>query len=140
VTVTTQACARLGGRARRRLGHRGASLLVLGIFDALYAAHLPGSAATHTPTWLWMARLAPLTVWAAIWAAIGVVLIIGAFREHDRWAFAAAIALKVMWATVYLIGVFNDVPRAWGPSLIWTLFATWVLIISTWPERQWPAA
>lgn len=77
-------------------------------------------------------------MWATIWAAVGVVLLVGAFIRQDRLAYAAAALLKITWAAVYLIGwVFHDVYRGWAAALVWLLFAAITLIISTWPEPTW---
>jgi hypothetical protein len=131
LTRAHQALARLG----RRIGRRGYSLLVLGIFDELYALSIPAATTTHTATAAWLARVAPLWAWALLWAAAGLVLIIGAFCRHDQFAFAAAALLMTIWALTYLIGwAFHGVYRGWVSAAVWALFASWVLIIATWPE------
>lgn len=128
-------------RCTRRLGHRGAFLLALGVLDELYALSIPGVARTGTTSGLWLATVAPLSAWTIVWAVTGVVLIAGAFVKHDWWAFGVAEALKVMWASVYLSGwLAHGVTRGWASAAVWTAFAVAVLIVSTWPERQWPVA
>lgn len=119
----------------RRIGRRGYSLLVLGIFVELYALSIPAATTTHTATAAWLARVLPLWAWALLWAATGLILIAGAFLRHDQFAFAAATMLMTIWALTYLIGwAFHDVYRGWVSAAVWALFASWVLIIATWPE------
>lgn len=119
-----------------RIGHRGASLLLLGLFDEIYALSLPSATSAGTATSRWLASIAPLSLWAALWAAVGAVLLAGAFARRDNFAFAAATALKFIWALIYLIGwAVYGVDRGWVSAAIWVMFASWVLIISTWPEQ-----
>lgn len=109
------------------------------MFDCLYALSLPSAPSTRTATAAWLADLAPMDVWAAIWAVVGAVLIIGAFHTSDRVAFAAAALLKIMWAAVYMVGwIWHDVGHAWVAALVWSMTAAIVLVISTWPEHPWP--
>lgn len=126
--------------ALRRLGRRGAFLLTLGVLDEWYALSVPGVASTGTATGLWIASLAPLTAWTLVWAVAGVILIAGAFAEKDAFAFATAVMLKLTWAMVYLIGwAVHGVYRGWASAAVWLAFGMAVMIVSTWPEKQWPA-
>lgn len=127
-------------RVTRRVGHRGASLLLLGFFDEIYALSIPSAGSTGTATSRWLAYVAPLPLWASIWAAVGIVLIAGAFMLRDNFAFFAAVLLKLMWSMFYLLGwLLHGVYRGWVSAAVWGVFALWVLVVSTWPERQWPA-
>lgn len=131
----THAAARVGAR----VGRRGYTLLVLGIFDELYALSIPAADTTRTATARWLAHVLPLDAWAALWAAAGIVLVISAFLDRDQVGFATAELLKAGWALVYLVGwIWHDVYRAWVSFVVWTLVASWLFIISTWPEKQWP--
>lgn len=137
VRRTREITSRLGSR----IGRRGYTLLVLGIFDLLYAWSIPDAATTRTPASLWLQSVMPLDAWAAIWACIGLVVLGGAFVKRDELSFAAAELLSVAWATIYAVGwIWHDVYRAWVSAAVWALVASWVFIISTWPERQWPDA
>jgi hypothetical protein len=125
---------------RDRVGRRGYSLLVLGVFDELYSLSLPDATKTHTATSRWLASVLPLASWAVLWASAGMILIGGAFMRRDQVPFALAAAFMVMWSLVYLIGwIFHDVYRGWVAALVWAMVASWVLVVATWPERQWPA-
>jgi hypothetical protein len=126
-------------RERAKIGRRGYSLLVLGLFDELYALSIPDATTTHTATSKWLASVLPLDAWATVWAVTGVILIAGAFARRDQWAFAAAAMLNLLWSLVYLVGwIFHGVYRGWVSAAVWAILASWVLIIATWPEDHWP--
>lgn len=130
----------LWGGFRRRLGHRGAFLLTLGVLDEWYALSVPGVASTGTPAGRWIAEVAPLPVWAIVWAVAGLIIVAGAFTGRDAFAFATAMLLKLTWAMVYLLGwAVHGVYRGWASAAVWLAFGAAVMIVSTWPEKQWPA-
>lgn len=123
--------------ARRRIGHRGAFLVALAALDEAYAALIPSS---HDGNWAWLSYVAPLPLWAALWALVGLVLLAGAFAERDWWAFSTAIFIKMLWATTEFIGLIRGAVHGWTSVAIWAWAATVVLIIASRPERQWPSA
>ena len=119
-----------------RVGHRGAALLCLGAFDELYASGITGAANTSAAAGQWLAYVAPLDLWAALWAVAGLVLITGAFCVRDTLAFGTAMALKCLWALLYLLGwTLHGVDRGWIGAATWTAFAALVYVVSAWPER-----
>ncbi|MEU8199302.1 hypothetical protein AB0C10_36510 [Microbispora amethystogenes] len=123
-----------------RIGRRGASLLFLALLDVVYAFSLATSPppAGGSPS-AFLARLLPLPAWGAVWAAVGVLCAVQAFMRTDRWAFAAASLIKVLWGAVYLLGsLLGQVPRGWVAAAVWLGFAAWVAIISGWRESQVP--
>ena len=127
-------------RAARHVGRRGAALLFLAEVDLFYAASLlwPSPAAARTPSNLFFASLLPLDVWAAMWAIVGVVCIVYAFRHHDRVAFVAAIGVKTLWAGLAIIGVFAGGVPVSTPA-IWISFGGFVWLVSDWrdPDDHW---
>jgi hypothetical protein len=88
---------------RRRLGFRGAALLSFGLFDVVWASSLVDPVASRplktAPTYRVVVGLAPLWVWAAVMAGIGLLLFVQAWMVDDRLAYAAAIGIKLVWAT-----------------------------------------
>jgi hypothetical protein len=124
-------------RILHRVGRRGASLLFLALLDLVYSVSLfalPAESRAN-PTFLFLIRLMPIWVWAAIWGAVGVACLVQAFMYSDRIAFAAASALKICFGLVYLLGfAVGEVPRGYVSAGIWLAFGGWVMIISTWPE------
>lgn len=121
---------------RERVGRRGVSLLFFALLDLVYAASLaaPPAEARASPFLRVAAGLMPLPAWAVLWAVVGLVCLVSAFRVRDRVGFGGAIALKVLWGTVYVVAAFQHVPRAYLGAAIWLCLAAWVAIISTWPE------
>lgn len=125
-----------------RIGRRGAFLLFLATLDILYAGSLahPPKEAARSSTVTFVDGVAPLWAWAALWAAVGVVCAVGAFARRDRWAFAAAMTLKVLWGTTFLLGwALLHLDRGWVSAAIFLPFAAVVLLIATWPEPARPA-
>lgn len=131
------AARRFGAGLVRRVGRRGAVLLWLAILDLIYGlslAHPPPEAARSAST-QFFAHLMPLPAWGALWLGTGVVCLIGAFQRRDRWAYACATALKVLWGAVCLLGwMLAGLSRGWVSAAIFLPMAVLVLVISTWPE------
>lgn len=126
-------------RLLNRVGRRGAALLFFSLVDLLYGLSLanPPAEAKLSPTVAFIRDVAPLNAWAALWAGVGIVCLAGAFMQHDRWAFAAAVALKTLWGGTFLAGwLFAGLERGWVSAVIWLAMAAWVLIISSWPEPR----
>jgi hypothetical protein len=118
------------------VGRRGAALLFFALLDFVYSYSLfnPAPELRNNPNMVFLRDLLPLSVWATLWAIVGVLCLRDAFRQNDKVGFAAAIAMKVMWGLVSVVGVFYGVPRAYVSATIWLCLAGWVAIISTWPE------
>src|SRR3954466_15493413 len=79
------------------LGKRGRVLLFFGALDLIYAVSLaaPDATSRRVPMFVWLAEVAPLWAWSAMWAGVGVACLWQAFCRRDAIGFAAAIALKV---------------------------------------------
>lgn len=124
-------------RLTHRVGRRGAFLLFLSFVDAIYALSLaaPTADARRNPTFMFIAHSAPLWAWAALWGCVSAVCFVGAFLRHDRWAFAAAMFLKVLFG-VTLLGaqLVAHIDRAYVGAAVWLVFAAVTYLISTWPE------
>lgn len=116
----------------RRVGHRGAALLFFALLDEVYAYSLfnPPPSSQYLE---FVRGIAPFQVWACLWAAAGAICLISAFRKDDRWGFAAAMAIKMMWGMLYVYGIFIDVERSYLGAAIWLCLAGWIAIISSWP-------
>ncbi len=123
-------------RFTRRIGRRGAALLFLFFLDAVYAYSLfyPAPEVRQSTGIRFIATLMPLWAWGLLWAAAGLVCLIGAFMRSDKWSFAAAIGVKTLWGLIYLGGAFIGLDRAYLSAAIWLIFAIWVAIIASWPE------
>jgi hypothetical protein len=128
------------GRWRRlgkRIGRRGDTLLFLALVDVLYSITLfcPLPESRLSPATLFISHVAPLWAWGVLWFSTGLVLLAGAFAKRDRWAFTAAVGLKVLWGGTFLAGwMFAGLERGWVSALIWLAMARWAYRVGGWPE------
>lgn len=125
------------GALALHIGRRGAALIFFALLDLLYAASLanPPAEAKLSPTLAFIRDVLPLGVWAGMWAGVGFTCLAGAFMRRDRWAFSAAMALKVLWGSTFLAGwLAHQVERGWVTAVIWLAMAAWIAIIASWPE------
>lgn len=126
----------------RRVGRRGTTLLFLALLDVVFAGSLfhPQAEAARSASTRFLADLAPLWAWGGLWLAVAALCTVGAFRRNDRWAFTAAMALKVLWGGVYIFGwAIAGLDRGWLGGVVWWAFAAFVYVVSGWPEES-PAA
>jgi hypothetical protein len=119
------------------VGKRGRVLLFFGALDLIYAVSLaaPDATTRRVPMFVWLAEVAPLWAWSAMWAGVGVACLWQAFCRRDAIGFAAAIALKVCWGIVCLgAWLFGGVDRGYVSAAIWLGLAYFVWNIASWPE------
>lgn len=127
----------LWGRARHRIGRRGAFLMALFLLDTGQAARLtwPADTTLASPTVQFLDSVAPLPLWGAAWGVVGALCLVQAFQVWDRIAFSAASALKMAWALVHIGAWLSGVSQAWWSVIIWLVIAGVVHVIATWPEH-----
>lgn len=121
----------------RRVGRRGAFLLFLTMLDGIYAFSLffPGEGAIGSPAYRFLSAVAPLYVWGLVWLIVGVICGVYALKQNDALGYGAAMFLKVLWATIFLLGwLFGGVERGYLATVIWGAFAAVIGLISTWPD------
>lgn len=121
----------------QRIGRRGAFLLFLALVDfGVGGSYIyPQPETVQNSYTKFVANIAPLWAWGVLWIAVGVACAAGTFLRSDRWSFAAAMALKVLWGSMLLLGwTFAHLDRGWLGALIWGAFAAVTLLIATWPE------
>jgi hypothetical protein len=122
-----------------RLGRRGLSLLFFGVLDLIYAFSLanPDAESRKGSFLTAVAGLAPLWVWSVMWAIVGVLCLIHAFRRDDRIGWTGAIFLKVIWAATCLIAwIAGGADRGYVSAAIWAAAAGFVWVISGWSEAE----
>jgi hypothetical protein len=125
------------GWLQRHVGRRGAFLLWLAVLDLVYAYSLlspPPSAMTNALT-VYLASICPLAVLGVAWGAVGLICVVTAFLRADRLGFAAAICIKCVWTSLFIIGCFAGVERAYLSAAIWGTLAALVWIVVGWPEK-----
>ncbi|MEU6710018.1 hypothetical protein ABZ897_00950 [Nonomuraea sp. NPDC046802] len=119
---------------KRRLSQRGAFLLLLAVFDLVYASGLAWAPAETraTPTYVFLASLLPLGAWAVVWAVVGLLCLVQAWTAQDRFAYTAATALKILWALLHLgAWAFDVLLRGYISAAIWLLAAGAVMIMAS---------
>lgn len=130
---------RLIARLWGRLGRRGYSLLFFSMLDWVYGFSLlhPPAETLQSPSLKFIRYVAPLWVWAVMWLIPAVLCLWQAWTRHDAVAFTAAIAIKVLWGTLYLVGwVVVGLDRAYVSVAVWWALAGFVAIIASWPEAR----
>lgn len=126
-----------------RLGRRGAALLWFGLLDLVYAFSLfyPQAHAKQSDSIKFIVEIAPLPAWGAAWLIPGLLCVALAFTRRDMWAFAAAIAVKLGWGALFVVGwALGAIDRGWLGAVIWLSLAAFVAVIAGWPEaprRPW---
>lgn len=69
----------------------------------------------------WFTSVLPAPLWAVVWAGVGIVCIVHAFRQDDHLGFVVAIGIKVIW----VIGAF----AAWALSSVTPVgVALWAVV------------
>jgi hypothetical protein len=125
-------------RITHRIGRRGCFLLFLALMDGLIAYSMtPFAVVAKLPTYAYLAQYLPIQAWAGIWAGVGAVCGVQAFARRDHFAFTLAVALKLVWATLYLAAwVDAGVPRGWVGAVLFYGFGGVTAIIASWPETR----
>lgn len=124
------------GRLRRRIGHRGVSLLFFALVDFIYgtiliaATPLPGSTLDAlTRNW------PPLPVWGVIWLTVGAICLAFAFVQQDAPGFVAAMFIKFSWCTANTL-TFMENRNVWALAAVafWAMAIGMVINTATWAE------
>ena len=114
---------------RHRIGHRGAFLLCIAVYDLFFGLYLAeGGSIQHVP-------LIGERPWGWIWLAAGMFLICGAFTHRDAAFFTTAVLVKMVWALEYfrLDYMANDHDE-WIRGCYWLALAAAVTVAAFWPE------
>ncbi|WP_157253224.1 hypothetical protein [Nonomuraea typhae] len=122
----------------RRLGRRGVFLLFVAYLYTVYGGLgflLAPPETRANPTYVWLATLFPLNVWAALWLLAGACCLVQAWQRWDRIAYSAAAGLMAAFGAIHLVGgIAGVLPRGWVSASIWLFFAGVIALISNWPE------
>jgi len=127
------------GRLRRRVGRRGAALLVFAFIDYVIGWSLLDPelrAQTEVvPVYRALRDIAPLVVWGWLWLAVAVTCTVQAAARTDVWAYASAIGIKTVWSggLAYSWVIFHAA-RGWVLASVWAVIAALLVVINGWPE------
>ena len=132
---------RVARRAGRALGRRGAILLAYGTVWALYGYGQLISPPQAQPGLKLALQMLPLTVWAGLWIATGVLAIGAAFLPQgvDWFGFVALVLIVLPWTLSYLASwILGDFPRGWVAAAVWGAIAVPVIVVAGWREAPRP--
>lgn len=91
--------------------------------------------AKASPAFSFINGFAPIEVWAGLWGFSAFLCWIFAFRRGDAIAFAAGIAIYLLWGIIYLAGdIAGQIYRGSIAASIWFALSMFVGLISGWPE------
>ncbi|MEU2316011.1 hypothetical protein [Streptomyces albidoflavus] len=129
----------LARRAARRLGYRGAALLICGtgwinwglslLSDPRYGT-VRGAAA--------LTELAPMPVWAWVWIGSGIASCAAAVlpSRRDWWGWIAATAMPVVWAAAYTSArALGEFPQGLGSGLTWLVSPALTAVVAVATRR-----
>jgi hypothetical protein len=124
---------RWASRQNLRFSHRGAFLMLVGIYDVFYSLYLLANGSLQA-----VAGLSEYA-WGIIWLTTGVVLILGSTivwrkKRFDGVFFALAIGIKVAWAMQYFRLEQLRYPLEWIRGAYFLIFALIVLLASSWRD------
>ncbi|MFE6816857.1 hypothetical protein [Streptomyces sp. NPDC057677] len=118
--------AGLARQAGRRLGYRGAALLIAGVAWINYGAGLLADPRFGTARGASaLVSIAPLAVWGWVWIGSGLLSCAASVLRsaRDWWGWLAAAAMPAIWAATYtgarLLGEF---PQGWYSGITWAAF------------------
>lgn len=129
----TRALAR---RIQRQVSRRGYALLFFALLGFAFGYSLAAPRTPQSPTNTFAASIMPLWTWAALWITTAVVCLFYAFRRRDRIAFSLMMGTTTAWGLVSLGGsVTAHNPRGWVGAAVFLGMASWIYIISGWPDE-----
>lgn len=129
----------------RRIGRRGASLLILSVVFLLYglnillASPLPEDEVIYGQ-YVILDAIAPLVVWGGAWVGCSLLAALQAFsRSADaRGAFVSLTFITSVWGIAMLLSYAADVgardPRILVNGLMWVGVAGLTIVVAGWKE------
>ncbi|MEU4558510.1 hypothetical protein AB0F72_08970 [Actinoplanes sp. NPDC023936] len=118
------------------LGRRGRALAGFAVLDVLWGVRLATVDPAAVEFYTWLNTLSPLWWWSLPWFAVAAMCAYGAIHRRDRIAFMGAIAIKVLWGSLYLFAwlLGENVGDAWPAAAQWLAFAWCVWVMAGWME------
>ena len=118
---------------RRRVGRRGAVLLILAAVDVGVGLSFvyPTAETVASQSWVWRETFAPSAAWGLLWIAVGCCCFVAAFLHNDLVGFVAAVTLKVLWSGLELTGwLAGQITQGYRPALIWAGYALLIFAVA----------
>lgn len=122
-------------QAARRVGRRGAVLLVLGIISTLYGASLiadpPPTAQSLRPLF----HYAPIPAWGVAWVAAGLCALVCVPLRRDWLAFTGLYLISTPWCLYYLVSWLVGLnPRGWITAALFAAIGGVAAVCAGWND------
>lgn len=121
--------------ARRRVGRRGAVLIILGgiyVIVGLSFIQFPTDDA-HSAYDFAISLTDSLAFWGGSFVVVGAIACVAGFwpTGRDVWGYAALVAFTSIWAIFcFLSTLLDNSPRGWVLGFVWTGVASMLAIVS----------
>ncbi|MGW1252522.1 hypothetical protein [Streptomyces sp. NPDC002535] len=132
----------MGGLARqagRRLGYRGAALLIAGVAWINYGSGLLADPRFGTARGASaLVSLAPLAVWGWVWIVTGVASCAASVLRSakDWWGWVCAAAMPAIWAVAYTgARMLGEFPQGWYSGVTWAAFPALLAVLAAATRR-----
>lgn len=127
----------------RRLGYRGAALLVCGAGWITYGSGLVADprfgvvrgvdALTHIG-----GRDVPISVWGWVWIGSGIACVLASplRAREDWWGWGMASAMPAVWAVAYTSArALGTLSQGWYSGVTWAVFPSLLMILAAATRR-----
>jgi hypothetical protein len=128
----------------RKIGRRGACLLIFGFVPAMIGASLfvqPHDRHGQSRIVPVLGHIAPAGFWAVLWVVLGVGAMVCSFFgwRAMRIGYTLAYALPLIWgAADFVSWALGELPVGWVASFIYLGYSLLVVIVSGWDEPNEP--
>ncbi|MFJ3170647.1 hypothetical protein ACIPJK_07655 [Streptomyces roseus] len=125
--------------AGRRLGYRGAALLIAGVAWINYGTGIlndPRFGIARGATAL--TSITPLSVWAWVWIGTGIASCAAAVLRsgQDWWGWLCAAAMPAIWAVAYTgARMLGEFPQGWYSGITWGAFPALLAVLAAATRR-----
>ncbi|MEV6400932.1 hypothetical protein AB0M39_40175 [Streptomyces sp. NPDC051907] len=132
--------------ARQRLGRRGVPLLLVGVGQVCWGIGFIAVPVTDQRGLVALLAVMPLSAWAWVWVAAGLIACASAFlpEGRDRWGYVAAVMPPLTWSLGYFwTAVQTEYLRAVFVALWYLLTHTFLILWASSvaeysiPRRKW---
>lgn len=124
----------------RRVGHRGACLLLLGTLVALYGVGMLTRPLPDTSGIRLLLMIQDLWFWSWTWIVAGTAAVVCAFVKPGKdWpGFTALWLATVPWSLAFFVSWWplGDNSRGWISAGLFAVFGALPLVLVGWPEPE----